>query len=171
MIYYLALLGRKAGLDVWIGQKKQGESYNKQKLFSLMTNEDPLWRHLPTFNLDRITQIDIIWHHEGRVRIVFEVENTTAITEAIVRCSNIPDESIKRLIVIPEEREGLLFRKMKEPMLKENIIKNNWKFLFYKDIKNYFEKNKKSKKIDLGDFEKLFKLPKEARQTQSSFFL
>jgi hypothetical protein len=50
-------------------------------------------------------------------------------------------------------------------------MKNNWKFLFYKDIKNFFEKNRKSKKIDLSDFEKLFKLPKEARQTQSSFFL
>jgi DNA modification methylase len=170
MIYYLALLGRKAGLDVWIGQKEQGETYNKQKLFSLMTNKDPLWRHLPTFNLDRIIQIDVIWHHEGRVRIVFEVENTTAITEAIVRGSNIPHDSVKRIIVIPEEREGLLFRKMKEPMLSENIIKNNWKFLFYKDIKNYFEKNKKSKKINLSDFEKLFKLPQEARPIQNSFF-
>jgi DNA modification methylase len=168
MIYYLALLGRKAGLDVWIGQKEQGETYNKQKLFSLITNKDPLWRHLPTMNLDRIRQIDVIWHHEGRVRIVFEVENTTAITEAIVRCSNIPHETVKRLIVIPEEREGLLFRKMKEPMLNENIIKNNWKFLFYSDVKNYFEKNKKNKKIDLSDFEKLFKLPKEARPIQNS---
>jgi len=102
---------------------------------------------------------------------VFEVENTTAITEAIVRCSNIPHETVKRLIVIPEEREGLLFRKMKEPMLNENIIKNNWKFIFYSDIKNYFEKNKKNKKIDLSDFEKLFKLPEEARQTQNSLDL
>ena len=136
-----------------------------------MTNKDPLWRHLPTMNLDRIRQIDVIWHNEGRVKFEFEVENTTAITEAIVRGSNIPHESLKRLIVIPEEREGLLFRKMKEPMLNENIIKNNWKFLFYSDVKNFFEKTKKSKKIDLGDFEKLFKLPKEARQTQSSFFV
>jgi hypothetical protein len=57
---------------------------------------------------------------------------------------------------------------MKDPMLNENVIKNNWKFLFYRDLKNFFEKNKKSKKIDLSDFEKLFKLPQEARPIQNS---
>lgn len=168
MICYLALLGQKAGFGVWIGEKEQGEMYNKEKLSSFVTNKNPVWRFIPTMNLDRVKQIDVIWHDEGRVKYEFEVENTTAITEAIVRGSNIPHDNIKRLIVIPEEREALLFRKMKEPMLNENIIKNNWKFLFYKNIENFFEKNKKTKKIELDNFEKLFKLPKEARQTQNS---
>jgi hypothetical protein len=170
MIYYLALLGKKAGLDVWIGQKEQGETYDNRKLYDLVTNKDPLWRYLPTMSMDRIKQIDVLWHNEGRLKFEFEVENTTAITEAIVRGSNIPHETLKRLIVIPDEREGMLFRKMKEPMLNENIIKNNWKFLFYTDIKNFFEKNIKSKKIKINDFEKLFKLPKEARPIQNSLF-
>jgi hypothetical protein len=164
------LLGRKAGLDVWIGQKEQGETYDNRKLYDLVTNKDPLWRYLPTMSMDRIKQIDVLWHNEGRLKFEFEVENTTAITEAIVRGSNIPHETLKRLIVIPDEREGMLFRKMKEPMLNENIIKNNWKFLFYTDIKNFFEKNIKSKKIKINDFEKLFKLPKEARPIQNSLF-
>lgn len=168
MIYYLAMLGKKAGLDVWIGQKEQGETYEKERLSSLVTNKNPVWRFIPTMNLERIKQIDVIWHDEGRVRFEFEVENTTAITEAIVRGSNIPHDEIKRLIVIPEERESLLFRKMKEPMLNENIVKNNWKFVFYKDIKQFFEKNKKSKKIDFDDFEKLFKMPSEAKQSQQN---
>ena len=97
-------------------------------------------------NLESVKQIDVIWHDEGRVRHEFEVENTTAITEAIVRGSNIPHDNIKRLIVIPEERENLLSRKMRVPMLNENIVKNNWEFIFYKDIKQFFEKNKRSKK-------------------------
>ena len=170
MIYYLALLGKKAGLDVWIGQKEQGETYDNRKLYDLVTNKDPLWRYLPTMSMDRIKQIDVLWHNEGRLKFEFEVENTTAITEAIVRGSNIPHETLKRLIVIPDEREGMLFRKMKEPMLKENIIKNNWKFLFYTDVKSFFEKYKKSKKIKINDFENLFKLPKEARPIQNSLF-
>ncbi len=168
MIYYLATLGRKAGFDIWIGQKEQGESYKKEKLSSFVTNKNPVWRFIPTMNLDRVRQIDVIWHEEGRVRAEFEVENTTAITEAIVRGSNIPHDNIKRLIVIPEEREGLLFRKMKEPMLSENIAKTNWKFLFYGDVKGFFGKHKGGKKIDTDEFEKLFKLPKEARQVQNS---
>jgi len=168
IIYYLALIGRKAGFDVWIGQKEQGESYGKERLSSFVTKKNPVWRFIPTMNLDRVKQIDVIWHDEGHVKFEFEVENTTAITEAIVRGSNIPHDDIRRLIVIPEEREGLLYRKMQEPLLNENIIKNNWKFLFYKDIKTIFEKNKKKKKIDLNELEKLFKLPKEARQVQNS---
>jgi 16S rRNA G966 N2-methylase RsmD len=168
MIYYLAMIGRKSGWDVWIGQKEQREAYRKQKLSSLVNNKNPNWRFLPTMSLDRIKQIDVIWHHDGLVKFEFEVENTTAITEAIVRGSNIPDGLVNRLIVIPEEREGLLFRKMKEPMLNENVIKNNWKFIFYRDLKNFFEKNKRSKKIDLSNLEKLFRLPKEARPIQNS---
>jgi len=168
IIYYLALLGKKAGFDVWIGQREQGEIFNKKRLSSFVTNKSPVWRFIPTMNLDRIKQIDVIWHDEGRVRYEFEVENTTAITEAIVRGSNIPHDDIRRIIVIPEEREKLLFKKMKEPMLNESITKNKWKFLFYGDVKRFFDKNNKSKKIDLDSFEKLFKLPKEARQIQNS---
>lgn len=168
MIYYLSILGRKSGFDVWVGQKEQGEMFKNERLSSFITNKNPVWRFIPTMNLDRVKQIDVIWHDEGRVKFEFEVENTTAITEAILRGANIPHDDIKRLIVIPEEREGLLFRKMKEPILNEAIIKNNWKFIFYKDIKQFFEKNKRSKKINSRDFEKLFKLPKEARQVQNS---
>ena len=82
-------------------------------------------------NLDRVKQIDVIWLDEGRVKYEFEVENTTAITEAIVRGSNIPHNTIKRLIIIPKEREKLLYRKLDEPILKESLIRDNWQFIFY----------------------------------------
>ncbi len=119
-------------------------------------------------NFDRVRQIDLIWHDAGKVRFEFEVENTTAITEAIVRGSSIPHNNVARLIILPEERESLLARKMKEPMLNENILKYNWKFMFYKDVIQFFEKNKNARKINPAEFEKLSKMPKEARQVQSS---
>jgi hypothetical protein len=171
MIYYLALLGKKARLDVWIGQREQGQVYNHKRLSSFVTKKSPVWRYISSMNVDRVRQIDVIWHDEGRARYEFEVENTTAITEAIVRGSNIPqDRHIKRLIVIPEEREKLLFRKMKEPMLNESITKNNWKFLFYTDVRKIFEENRKNERIDLEKFEKYFKLPKEKNHIQNSLF-
>ncbi|MBI4722699.1 MAG: hypothetical protein HY769_06865 [Candidatus Stahlbacteria bacterium] len=171
MIYYLALLGKKARLDVWIGQREQGQVYNHKRLSSFLTNKSPVWRYISSLNVDRVRQIDVIWHDGGRPRYEFEVEHTTAITEAIVRGSNIPqDRHIKRLIVIPEEREKLLFRKMKEPILSESIIKNNWKFLFYTDVKKVFEENRKNERIDLEGFEKYFKLPKERNCIQNSLF-
>ncbi len=50
-------------------------------------------------------------------------------------------------------------------MMNENIIKYNWQFIFYQDLEEFF---KIKGKINLGRFEKLFKLPKEAKQTQNS---
>ena len=53
------------------------------------------FRFIPVTNLDRVKQIDVIWLDESRVKYEFEVENTTAITEAIVRGSNIPHNTNK----------------------------------------------------------------------------
>ena len=168
MIYYLAQLGKKAGLDVWIGVREQHDAYDKTRLSTLITNKNPVWRFIPTTNLDRVKQIDVIWHDGGRVKYEFEVENTTAITDAIVRGSNIPHE-IKRVIIIPEERESLLYRKMRDPIFNEQVNKYGWKFMFYSDIKKLYEECAKIKKIDLSEaFNKQFKEPKEARKKQGS---
>ncbi len=168
MIYCLALLGKKLRYDVWVGLREQSEVYNKVKLFELITDKDPVFRFIPTTNLDRIKQIDVLWHDEGRVKYEFEVENTTAITEAIIRGSNIPHDSIRRVIVIPEEREKLLFRKMKDPILNENISKYRWKFIFYKDVEELFNQTKTKKGIEKEDIDKLLKLPREERENQNS---
>jgi hypothetical protein len=55
---------------------------------------------------------------------------------------------------------------MKDPMINENIVKHNWQFIFYQELEDFF--NKRAKKINLKDFEKLFKLPKETKQVQNS---
>jgi hypothetical protein len=167
MIYILASLGEEFGFDIWIGQKEQGEVYEKTKLSSLVTIQRPTWRFVNTMNWDRVNKIDVIWHEQGRIAFEFEVENTTTITGAISRGSNIPLNHTKRIIVIPKERENLLYRKMKDPMMHENIIKYQWQFIFYQDLENFFNK-KKNKKISLNDFEKLFKIPKEKKQAQNS---
>lgn len=172
MIYYIANLGQKAGYDVWIGLNEQSQSYNKERLSELVTNKEPVWRFIPSrYNIKRIEEIDVIWHDGGKIKFEIEIENTTAITEAIVRGSNIPQMSvtdIKRIIIIPEEREKLLFRKMKDPILNENINKYGWKFLFYKDVERFFEKNERKDKITLKEFEEIFKIPKEEREKQNS---
>lgn len=164
IIYLLAMLGKKTGFDVWVGQKEQSETYHKTKLISLVTIKKPAWRFVNTMNWDRVNMIDVIWHDRGRINFEFEVENTTAVTEAISRGSNIPHNSLKRIIVIPKERESMLARKMRDPMISENIKKFEWNFLFYDDVESLSNK----KKFNIPDIEKLFKLPKEAREKQSS---
>jgi len=166
------VLGEKAGFDVWIGKNEQPDAYNKIRFDSLVSIKRPTWRFVSTMSWNRVDQIDVIWHEQGRIAFEFEVENTTAITDAIARGSNIPHNHLKRVIVIPKEREKLLYRKMKDPMINENIMKSEWKFIFYQDLEKF--SSKQSKKINLGEFEKLFKLPKEtitAKQNNLGLYL
>ena len=101
-----------------------------------------------------------------------EVENTTAITEAIVRGSNIPHNTIKRLIIIPKEREKLLYRKLDEPILKESLIRDNWQFIFYNDLEKFYNLNRRKKEILIDSFDKLFMMPrKDIGQKQNSLNL
>ncbi len=164
IIYILATLGKKLRFDIWIGTREQGELYNTKKLSSLITIKNPTWRFINTMNWDRINNIDVIWHEQGRINFIFEVENTTAITEAISRGSNIPHNHLNRLIVIPKEREKFLFRKMKDPMINENINKYEWKFIFYEDIIKLLSK----KNVNIVNIKNLFREIKEKRQQQNS---
>jgi len=169
MVYLLGVLGQKAGFDVWIGIREQGENYNKVKLSSLINNKRLNFRFIPVTNLDRVKQIDVIWLDEDRVKYEFEVENTTAITEAIVRGSNIPHNNIKRVIIIPKEREKLLYRKLEEPILKASLIKDNWNFIFYNDLEKFFNNYGRKKEVPAGSFDKIFRMPKkDSEQKQNS---
>ena len=168
MVYMLGVLGQRAGFDIWIGQREQGDSYDKVRLSSLINNKRLVFRFIPVTNLDRVKQIDVLWLEEGRIKYEFEVENTTAITEAIVRGSNIPHDTIKRLIVIPKEREKLLYRRLEEPILKESLEKDGWKFIFYDDLESFYDKNGGKKKITAEEFDKMSRLPKkESAQKQN----
>jgi hypothetical protein len=168
MIYYLALLGEKAGFDVWIGLREQSDTFENKKLSSFVVNPPHIWRYIASPNFDKVRQIDVIWHDSGKVKYEFEVENTTAISEAIIRGSNIPGMFVKRIIVIPEERENFLFRKLKEPLLAESVQKNNWQFIFYKDVGAFFKKNVEARKINLDAFDNLFKVPEEKTEERDS---
>lgn len=168
MVYLLGLLGQKAGFDIWIGIREQGEIYNKVKLSSLINNKRLNFRFIPVTNLDRVKQIDVIWLDEDRIKYEFEVENTTAITEAIVRGSNIPHNNIKRVIIIPKEREKLLYRKLEEPILKESLTRDNWNFIFYNDLEKFYNNNSRKKEIVAESFNKIFRMPKnDSEQKQN----
>jgi DNA modification methylase len=153
MVEILAILGKKAGFEVYADLSGWRE-----------TLELPLLQE----NLDRIKEIDVIWYNKNEISYEFEVENTTGITEAIVRGSNIPSTKTKRYVVIPEERQNLFYRKISEPMLKERVEEYGWQFIFYDSLKTFYERNKRSKEIQISDFEKLAEILRlEVKKQQS----
>lgn len=112
--------------------------------------------NVPQQNVDRIQEIDVLWLDGEQIAYEFEVENTTGITEAFVRGSNILSKSVKRYIVIPEERQDFFYQKISEPMIKEKLEKQKWGFIFYDKLVTFYEQNKKKTKIDPTDFERVY---------------
>jgi DNA modification methylase len=157
----LAEIGKKFGFKVHIGNREQSDVYNDKPL-SQFTDSG-----LPTL-LHQEQEVDILWFKNGKILYSFEIEYTTGITEAIVRGSYIHSDSVRRIFVIPEERENLLFRKISAPILKGKIIEQNWRFVFFKKLEEFFLETKRSKTIKLEDFEKLLRELKERRNKQTT---
>ena len=172
MIYHLANLGKKAGYKVWVGSQEQ-KFRVKDKPLSEMCDHIPVFRYVPqdSVSLDRIRQIDVLWLEDGRIRYEFEVENTTGISEAIIRGSNIPEQlNPKRFIIIPKERERFLFRKLQEPILAETIKKAKWNFIRYADLERVAKTA--GKPFQSSDLEVVARMPKEGdAQKQQMLFI
>lgn len=160
IIVALAELGKKAGYQVAIGQRELAEVFGGKKLATFTSKAALDLRSVPDIQAARIRQIDVIWFAGSKIEAIFEVENTTAITEAIVRGSNLAGVDIARYIVLPEERERLLHRKLQQPMLADRVRHDGWEFIFYKDLTELHEKKKKARTITLTDIESIASTPK-----------
>ncbi len=171
MIGRLAEIGKKAGYKVWIGLREQGDIYEDKPLSTLCTFRDLGSLSLATDKLDFIENIDLLWLEADKIKYAFEIENTTAITEAINRCTNIPPEhQTTKCIVIPEERRALLHRKVNSELLKERVANEGWKFIYYTDLETFFNETRRKKQIQIADFEAIFQttveLPKVEAQAR-----
>lgn len=143
IVEYLCEVGEKSGYQVYgdISNRRQKLTFN-----------------VPDFNLSRIHKIDVLWFKDNKIYYEFEVENTTSITDAIVRGSNIPTP-VKRIMLLPEERENLLARKIKEYAIAERLNVDKWMFVWYDDFYRYYHTNKNKRKLVPSDLEKLNKPP------------
>ena len=168
MIYYLAKLGKKAGFDICIGRREQSDIYNNERLSSL-ADRTPTFRYIEgdEHEPNRILQIDVIWHDSGRIKYIFEVENTTGITDAIIRGSNVrPFEgrtdlnSLNRFIIIPEERSALLHRKLSEPIIRRSLEKDKWEFMLYDELSKLYRRYSRKKEFNAKELNKIAREPK-----------
>ena len=151
MIYYLAIIGEKLGCRIWIGSKEQGQVFEGKRLTELCNFKIKDLHDLTREQLKRIENIDLLWCKGSKIISEFEIENTTSITESIIRGSHIPYD-INRYIVIPDERADLLKRKIKEPVLEDRIIDENWKFIYYTKLEEFFSWIKRKKELNINSF-------------------
>lgn len=164
MTHILLELGKKLGYNIWIAPGI-GSIYNGKSLYE-QNDKKFTFRFIPSDYQDKVKQIDVLWYKDEKITYEFEIENTTSITEAITRGSYIP-YAVKRYVVIPQEREGLLHRKLEQPLLKENVEKNKWNFIRYNDLEDLFNAKSK-KKIDKTAIENIARMPKLKKIKQTN---
>ncbi len=154
----LAELGKKIAYKIHVGRREQNDTAGGVRLGDLNDENVPPLKGISGAALARIRQIDLIWYRAGKVEAVFEVENTTGITEALIRASNIPYPS-KRFVVLPDERADLMLRKLAEPAFGERFKQDGWELLYYAPLDVFYDANHRKAAIDELEFQKIVSYP------------
>ena len=140
VISILADIGNKLGFNTWVGLREQSSSVTKAAGTSISLAEfcEPKKITLTNINQEQegeIKNIDLLWYKKNKIFTVFEVENTTAMTEALRRASCIPYSTAKYMI-LPDERANQFARKMKSPMFSQQYNNDGWKVIYYNALYN-----------------------------------
>jgi len=170
MIGFLAELGSRSGHEIWIGLREQSDTHRGKPLSELCDFDQLSLREVSPDDVDKyVKQIDILWIKDGQVAFSFEVEYTTAVTEAFLRCSAIPEShQTKRFIVVPKEREKFLYRKLSSQLLRERVEKEGWKIIFFRTLREFYNWNVRKKSIDPSLILEIARTPVEERVKQAT---
>lgn len=144
IIGVLAETGDSLGYKIWVGKKEQSETAGgvlggAEKLNSYVNADLSQLNGIK--DIDTVEMIDLLWIKGKEVVSVFEIESTTTMTSGLVRGSNLP-RKVPKYLVIPEEREDQLKRKMKSPMFADHFNLDNWKVLFFDTLRTNYKKLK-----------------------------
>ena len=176
IIALLAEIGIKNGYQIHIGKIEQTHQLDtpllkKTGMLKQYLNYTNL-NHLEDIkNPDIIGDIDILWIKDNKIEYAFEIESTTSMTSALQRGSNL-NKDAKKIILIPVEREGQFYRKMKSPMFSERYNMDNWGIIFFDVLYSNWSKEKTKTNIDeiINKASAIKKIYKKGNDSQLNIF-
>jgi 16S rRNA G966 N2-methylase RsmD len=135
IIHQILLIGKRSGASIFVGKREQPEiTSTGVPLRRLADNIDlaSLRLSYDAQRIERLEMIDCLWLSKGEITCVFEVENSTGFTSAIVRASNL-DNTVPKFMVIPNGRE-LELLSITDPLFVQSFGDNNWRYLTYETL-------------------------------------
>jgi len=143
LIALLATVGREQGFDIWVGKKEQSDSVHwagsEKKLRQFCTRRTLKLHEVE--NIDVVQYIDLLWLSGDAVAAAFEIESSTSMTSGLLRGSNLGSH-VPKYLVIPEERQNQLTRKMRSPLFQERFEQDNWRVLYFSTLFDAYAKAK-----------------------------
>lgn len=146
MIAILAEIGKTQGYDIWIGRREQSDSlaeafHDREGQLRQYVSLGSLRKLRNAQNTDDVEQIDVLWLKDDLVANVFEIEATTSMTEALKRGSNV-DPGVSKYLVVPQDREDQLLRKLRSPLFGERYQEDSWRCVFFEALEKAYQKEK-----------------------------
>lgn len=91
--------------------------------------------------------VDILWLKGKKIIAAFEVETTTAMTEALKRGSNVAPD-VPKYMIIPQDREAQLFRKLRSPLFADRFNDDSWRTIYAEKLESAYQKEKNDADIE-----------------------
>jgi 16S rRNA G966 N2-methylase RsmD len=167
MVYYIAQIGVKCGFHTDVAVDEYDKTFDGKRLATQLQLLSPTLDGLSSDITNRIKRIDVIWHDGKEIKAEFEVEHSTSLVDAVVRGSNIKDSAVLRIMVVPEEREDLVYRRFNEPAMEVMTKNMEWKIMTYKTVRNFYNKIRGKNKIEINDFMSLSRKPRSLRTREA----
>ncbi|HET6381245.1 MAG TPA: hypothetical protein VFH63_09510 [candidate division Zixibacteria bacterium] len=131
--------GHRCGLRVWVSRREHDRTVGGTTLLDRLYEDErraylPLVVRAPS---EVVGAVDAIWYVRGRLALLFEVEWTAMLGEAILRRGRRiePTDDQARFIVFPAERTELVRLKLeRSPWLRAEVERQNWHFLKWQHL-------------------------------------
>ncbi len=131
LVGLLVEYGHRLGLRVWVSPKEQKRPYRGRPLGDLLSDAE-VRAYLPLVSrgpVEALESVDCMWYQRGRATLIFEVEWTAMLAEAVLRRGRmIPqdDTVVRFLVVLPERVELVRFKLARSPILRAALDEGNW---------------------------------------------
>ncbi len=144
LLALLAETGHRLNLSVWIAEREQERRIGGRLLGDWL---DPRERTaylggIAGARAEVLADVDVIWYLRGHLALLFEVEWTAMLGEAVLgRHGRIPgSEDVARFLVIPSERTELLRAKLEHsPVARDAFETQNWHVLKWNHLRTFVE--------------------------------
>jgi hypothetical protein len=134
LIGLLVEYGHRLGLRCWIGAGELRRPYHGRPLAALLSEVEQR-AYLPLISRgaeDALVATDTIWYLRNHATMLFEVEWTGMLGEALLRRGpRIPtdDTVVRFLVIVPERVELVRFKLARSPLLRSALEAGNWHIL------------------------------------------
>ena len=142
LLALLAELGHAMGFRVWLSRREQERVVRGHRLSEWLEARERSV-HLPLITrgpADDLADCDAIWYVRGKATLLFEVEWTAMLSEAVLRRhARLPgdEDTVRFLVFVPERTELVRHKLERSPVLRAAMAEGNWHLLKANHLRSF----------------------------------